>query len=164
MDRRVILVDGYNLILRAAALRPGAGRTLAQSREKLLNLLGWTVGTRDVEFIVVFDGAEGVAPTAAGGRVKVRYSRPPEKADDVLGALVEERVGRGPKVSVVTSDLEVGRHARAMGADVVLSDIFLASLTAGGAPSSPEKPSQLSRKELEEWAEMFRQRKPDDEA
>jgi predicted RNA-binding protein with PIN domain len=163
MDRRLILVDGYNLILRTPALRPGAGRTLAQSRDKLVNLLGWSVGAAQAELIVVFDGAEGVSPAAASGRVAVRYSRPPEKADDVLRALVEERVGRGPKVSVVTADLEVARHARAMGADVVLSDLFLAGLMGGVEPAGLEKPTQLSRKELEEWAELFRQRRPEED-
>ena len=35
---RLIIVDGYNLILRSSALKPGEGRTLRESREKLVNL------------------------------------------------------------------------------------------------------------------------------
>lgn len=158
MSQRLVVVDGYNLILRAPELKPGPGRTLEQAREKLVSLLGWAVGSGDAEFVVVFDGAEGVGVSPSGGRVRVRYSRPPQKADDLIRALVEEKVERGVRVSVVSSDLEVARHARAMGADVALSDLFLASLFGPAREPSGEgadKPGPPSRKELEEWAALF---------
>jgi predicted RNA-binding protein with PIN domain len=156
MSQRLIIVDGYNLIHRAPLLRPGPGRTLREAREKLVNLLTWALGGGDAHFVVVFDGAEGTAADESGGRVEVRFSRPPRKADDVIRELVEERVGQGPRVTVVTADLEVARHARAMGADVSLSDLFLASVLGPVAGEAPEKPVTLSKKEIEEWAEIFR--------
>jgi len=141
----------------------GEERTLEESRDKLVNLLAWAFGTGDAKFIVVFDGASDVGdadpPTS---RVEVRFSRPPDKADDVIRRLVEERVDRVERLTVVTADLEVARHARAMGADIAISDLFLASALGPQAPSAAakdsgaEKPATLSRKELEEWAELFR--------
>ncbi len=164
-DPRLVIVDGYNLVLRSPALRPGEGRTLRESRDKLVNLLSWVVGAGDARFIVVFDGAEGGGGPTGGGRVEVRYSRPPEKADDLIRRLVEERVSPGTRVTVVTSDLEVARHARAMGADVSLADLFMSSVLAppGAGEGSPEKPSTISRRELEEWAALFRERPKDDD-
>jgi predicted RNA-binding protein with PIN domain len=162
-DARLIIVDGYNLILRSPALRPGPDRTLREGREKLVNLLSWAVGMGDARFIVVFDGEQGGAgDDESGGRVEVRYSRPPRKADDVIRALVEDRVERVDRLTVVTSDLEVARHARAMGAEIALADLFLSSILgpAGGAAEAPEKPATLSKRELEEWAELFRGRPP----
>jgi predicted RNA-binding protein with PIN domain len=156
MPERLVIVDGYNLIHRAPVLRPGPERTLRQAREKLVNLLSWAVGSGEAHFLVVFDGAEGLEAEQRQGRVEVRYSRPPQKADDVIRELVEERLGRVERVTVVTADLEVARHARAMGADVSLSDLFLASVLGPAAPETPEKPLTLSRKEIEEWAEIFR--------
>ena len=50
MGDRLIIVDGYNVIHRSAALRPGAERTLRQAREKLVNLLSWAVGSGDARF------------------------------------------------------------------------------------------------------------------
>ncbi len=168
MAQHLIIVDGYNLILRSSELKPGPGRTLRESRERLVNLLSWAIGSGDANFIVVFDGADGVAKGMGGGRVEVRFSRPPQKADDLIRVLVEERIGRVERLTVVTSDLEVARHARAMGADISLADLFLGSVLAprpGAEPS--EKPATLSRKELEEWAELFRSRQgrgaPDDD-
>jgi len=154
---RLVVVDGYNLILRTPALRPGEGRTLRQARDKLLNLLAWTADAQ-VRFLVVFDGAEVRGQASREGRVEVRYSKPPEKADDVIRAVVVENVDRVEHLTVVTSDLEVARHARALGADIAIADLFLASLLGPGAAGDPEKPTTLSKKEIEEWAEIFRRR------
>jgi len=166
-ESRLIIVDGYNLVLRSPTLRPGPERTLRQSREKLVNLLSWAVGAGDARFLVVFDGAEGGGAESGTGRVEVRYSRPPEKADDVIRRVVEDSVSPGRRVTVVTSDLEVARHARAMGADVSLADLFMGSVLAspgGPTESGPsEKPAGLSKRELEDWAALFRDRKPDSE-
>lgn len=159
---RLILVDGYNLILRSPSLKPGPDRTLREARQKLLNLLAWAVGSEGTRFLVVFDGSEPRGDEEGGGRIEVRFSRPPQKADDLIRTLVEERVERVGRLTVVTSDLEVARHARAMGADVALADLFLTSmlgpLGGSGEAAAPEKPSTLSRKELEEWAALFRDR------
>ena len=157
---RLIVVDGYNLILRSPQLKPGGGRTLRESREKLVNLLGWAIGG-EAHFLVVFDGAEGVGGDEPGERVEVRYSRPPQKADDLIRAIVEDKIEKVERLTVVTSDLEVARHARAMGADVALADLFLGSvLGPRGTSETPEKPATLTKKELAEWVEIFgRQRR-----
>jgi predicted RNA-binding protein with PIN domain len=166
MDR-LIVIDGYNLIHRTPNLKPGPGQTLRASREKLVNLLQWAIGAGEARFLVVFDGAEEGGREGPEGRVDVRYSRPPEKADDLIRRIVEDQVDRVDRLTVVTADLEVARHARAMGADVALSDLFLASaIGPAGSTETPEKPATMSRKELEEWAALFRSRPspPEDDA
>jgi len=168
MSERLIVLDGYNIVHRAPQLKPGPGRTLRESREKLVNLLSWMMGGEPAHFLVVWDGAEGSGRDERSGRVEVRYSRPPEKADDLIRRIVETEVERVDRVTVVTADLEVARHARAMGADVSISDLFLASALGAGAgegTGEPEKPASLSKAEIEEWAKLFREGrgKPADE-
>jgi predicted RNA-binding protein with PIN domain len=164
MSDRLIILDGYNLILRTPQLRPGPDRTLRESRDKLVNLLAWMMGGEHVRHVVVFDGAEGGGRDERSGNIEVRFSRPPQKADDVIRTLVEEELRRVERVTVVTADLEVARHARAMGADVALSDLFLASALGAGRETEgePEKPTTLTRAELEEWAKLFRAPRPGD--
>jgi len=160
MESRLVIVDGYNLIHRTPALKPGAERTLRESREKLVNLLSWVVGAGDAKFLVVFDGQEGGGDTKQG-RVEVRYARAPQSADDLIRTLVESRIDEVERLTVVTADLEVARHARAMGADVSISDLFMASVlgsASGGSDEAPDKPATLSKREIEEWAEIFRRR------
>ena len=160
MSDHLIVVDGYNLIHRSPHLRPGPDRTLREARDKLTNLLSWAVGTGDARFLLVFDGADERGLETRRGRVEVRFSRPPETADDLIRRVVEEEAGRHERLTVVTADLEVARHARAQGADVSLSDLFLSSALGPAPGESPEKPTTLSKKELEEWAEIFRSRRP----
>ncbi len=166
------------------------------SRDKLVNLLSWALGgTGQVEFIVVFDGAD-VAPAQrktvkSGGssKVTVHFSKPPLKADDVIKQLVEELAPR-TNVTVVTSDLEVARHARGEGAAIVLSDLFAASLfkeraeeqlneavergkkmhgkKRTGSPTSEgsdaeKKQEGVSKKNAEDWLKLFSQQQKDQE-
>ena len=168
MAERLIVIDGYNLILRTPELKPDSGRTLRESRQKLLNLLSWAFGVGEARFLVVFDGAEAAGREEGSGRIEVRFSRPPEKADDLIREIVEREMPRLERLTVVTSDLEVARHARAMGADIALADLFLASvLGPPGTAAEPEKPATLSKREREEWAQLFRTRQgseaPDDD-
>lgn len=168
MSERLIVLDGYNIVHRSPQLKPGPGRTLREAREKLVNLLSWMMGGESARFLVVWDGAEGSGRDERSGRIEVRYSRPPEKADDLIRRIVETEVERVDRVTVVTADLEVARHARAMGADVSISDLFLASALGAGAgeeAGEPEKPASLSKAEIEEWAKLFREGrgKPADE-
>jgi len=158
VSERLIIIDGYNLILRSPHLRPDHERTLRESREKLLNLLAWAIGTGEATFLVVFDGAEGGGRDSTQGRVQVRFSRSPEKADDLIRSLVEDRIETVERLTVVTADLEVARHARAMGADVALADLFLASAMGVASGGEPEKPAGLTKAEVEQWAEIFRRR------
>ncbi len=171
MDARLVIVDGYNVILRSPRLKPGANRTLRDSRDLLTNLLAWMMGGNNVRFLIVFDGQQGGGRDEPNGRVQIQYSRPPETADDVIRHIVEKRIGGDEEITVVTSDIEVARHARAMGADISLGDLFLASAfgsvgaeaddKSGKAAASPadDKPLSLSKKELAEWADLFTRRR-----
>ncbi len=159
MDR-LIVIDGYNLIHRTPQLRPGDGRTLRQSREKLLNLLAWMMGGNDARFLVVFDGATGMgspSESEGSGRIEVRFSRPPQNADMLIRQIVEDQVDRVDHLTVVTADIEVAQHARAMGAKVSIADLFLAAALGQGkeVDSDDDKPQPLSKADVEKWAQFF---------
>ena len=197
---RTIILDGYNVILRSPAFRPDERRDLAASRDKLVNLLSWALGgIGQAEFIVVFDGADvGAAQrktVKSGGasKVTIHFSKPPLKADDVIRTLVEELAPTTSDLTVVTSDLEVARHARGEGATIVLSDLFAASLfkerveeqlneaVERGKKLSKQKPGKktgsptsegsdaeakqegVSKKNAEAWLKLFDEQKRDAE-
>ena len=202
---RTIILDGYNVILRSPAFRPDERLDLAAARNKLENLLSWAVGTlADVRFLLVFDGADlpgqakrkttGVRDAEGGSRVDIRYSTPPQKADDLIRVLVRELTDNEREVTVVTSDLEVARDVQAMGATIVFSDLFAASLFAdkavgarakvgkgkgkgkaargGGTVASPTaegsdaetKPEGMSKKQAAEWLRLFEEKNGEDES
>ncbi|MBI5170779.1 MAG: NYN domain-containing protein [Candidatus Eisenbacteria bacterium] len=159
MDR-LIVIDGYNLIHRTPQLKPGDGRTLRQSREKLLNLLTWMMGANAARILVVFDGAVGAGSpneSEGAGRIEVRFSRPPMNADMLIREIVEDQVERVDQLTVVTADIEVAQHARAMGAKVSIADLFLAAALGPGkdVEKEDEKPQPLSKADVEKWAKFF---------
>jgi predicted RNA-binding protein with PIN domain len=177
---RTIVIDGYNLILRSPAFRPDDRRDLAAARDKLVNLLSWAVGRGEVEFVLVFDGAEtGGQPghSSKSGRISIRFSKPPQSADDVIKQVVEELEDKGRAVTVVTSDLEVAQHARTHGATVALSDLFAASLfpervaedaarqrAAEESAEGSDKPLGISKKDFKEWMRVFSEQKKEEDS
>jgi phosphoglycerate dehydrogenase-like enzyme len=97
-----------------------------------------------------FDGAGGSGSDESQGRVEVRYSRPPKTADDLIRELVEDQMKRIERITVVTADLEVARHARAMGAvSTGLRDLLRASrVVTLHAPALPATRGMIGAAEL----------------
>jgi len=87
--------------------RPGAARRLVAALDELAERTG-------DEVIAVLDGGE--PPPAERIEVLVAGRRGPNAADDAIVELLEARGGEG--VRVVTSDAELARRVRALGAEV----------------------------------------------
>ena len=87
--------------------RAGAARRLVAALDQLAERTGDEVS-------VVLDAGE--APPASRIEVLVAPRRGRDAADDAIVELLEARGGDG--VYVVTSDAELGRRARALGAEV----------------------------------------------
>jgi len=124
----VWLLDGYNVIRRDPELSALDRGSLEEGRNALLRLVAHAAGGSADDFIVVFDGVRATATTAppGGRRVRVIFSRPPDKADDVLARLARQH---GPGATVVTSDRTVQDAARRGRAAAVSAESFLARLT-----------------------------------
>src|SRR2546422_11778731 len=84
------LIDGYNVIRRDADLRAHEEESLEAGRTALLRLVAQAARAGGDRFTVVFDGAPASRPAPAGGQLVVIFSRPPEKADDVLARLARQ--------------------------------------------------------------------------
>ena len=118
--------------------RPGAARRLVAA----LRGHDWPEGTR---VTVVFDGGPPRAPGSPGsggrapagepdglpGPVEVVYAGPGPTADD---RLVDEARAAAAPVTAVTSDRELARRLREVGASVVSAGRLLALLEGGGSP------------------------------
>jgi predicted RNA-binding protein with PIN domain len=119
----LLLVDGYN-VTKDARGRPAS--PLAEQRAWLLRVLE-AVSTRfGCRPVLVFDGTDAAATAAPASRCVVPiFTSGDETADDRIVILLEGR--DGPAV-VVTSDGQLSERCRAVGADVVRSDVFLAAV------------------------------------
>lgn len=142
------LLDGYNLIRRDPDLRAAETQGLETGRAALLRLIaGIARGSAD-RVTVVFDGAP-VRREAPAGRLEVIFSRPPEKADDVLVRLARQ-AGRG--TVVVTSDRMVRAAARRAGATTLGAEEFLRALAAPDAGEGADAEDEDEEEEADEPA------------
>jgi predicted RNA-binding protein with PIN domain len=137
------LIDGYNVIRQDPELAGVERQSLRDGRDALLRLLAPLARGSADEFVVVFDGARVAGAAAAGGRVRVLFSRPPETADDLLVRKARET---GPGATVVTSDRRIQDAARRLRAAVVSAEAFLDRLAAPGAgPIAAEETDEQRR-------------------
>jgi len=116
MSRRVLIVDGYNVIGALSILR---AERLASGREALVQRLSRYAQVRGHQVIVVFDGASAVRQGSAQRShpgVQVLFSGSDEKADPVIVRLARERRG---ECVVVSDDHGVRRPCDHAGAVVL---------------------------------------------
>ena len=110
MSRRWV-VDASNVI----GSRPdGWWRDRAGAARRLVEQLDRFAGDTGEPVIVVLDAGE--PPEAERAEVVVASRRGRNAADDAIVELLEARGGEGMRV--VTSDAELGRRVRALGAEV----------------------------------------------
>src|SRR5688572_21535616 len=126
------IIDGYNVIRRDPDLAGVEATGLPAGRAALLRLVAGAAQTSGDTFTVVFDGAPGFGE-GAGGRVETIYTRPPEKADDVIVALARRFAA---DAIVVSSDRAVSDGARRAGATAVSAERFLGAI-AGRDDAAP---------------------------
>jgi predicted RNA-binding protein with PIN domain len=112
----LLVVDGNNVM----GSRPdGWWRDRAGAARRLVAQLGDWAANGDRDVLVVFDGARPDRLDAPP-RVDVRFARRrgPNAADDDIAGFVAA-AGAPERLRVVTSDAELARRVRALGADVV---------------------------------------------
>jgi predicted RNA-binding protein with PIN domain len=156
-----ILVDGYNLMHHMPDLKREMRHDMLQARRRLIDILAASRQGRKADIMVVFDGSGAAGGSTGRSGVRVFFSRPPEKADPVLKRMMEKKA-RGVQMTLVTSDGEIARFARLCGVKTVTSSACSKELKSSG-PEGPPKPDvSVSRKEMEEWLLLFRNRAPAD--
>ena len=138
------LIDGYNVIRRDPELAGIDRRSLEEGRDALLRLLARVAHVSPDEFVVVFDGVRSAAVSPSAGRVRVIFSRPPEKADDVLVRLARQG---GAGATVVTSDRMVQTATHRAHAAVVGAEAFLDRVAAPRAGDEYGDDDTLDRRE-----------------
>jgi predicted RNA-binding protein with PIN domain len=121
------LIDGYNVIRADPDLRAVESTGLHAGRAALLRLVSAVAARAGDPFTVVFDGAPVPGAAAPPGRLQVLFSRPPQRADDVLVRMARQ-YGNG--AVVVSSDRAVQDAARRAGCAVLGATEFLGGLAS----------------------------------
>ncbi len=142
MQKRIFIIDGYNVIHRVARLERHLQTSLERAREALLAYCRRWMQTRgDVWlFYVVFDGDSAVmsSQSSSGSGIRVVYTQTGETADDRILEIVRE-FGTGCTYTVVSDDRYVFGNAKRMSSDVMSADAFASVLSAKTEDASPQR-------------------------
>ena len=120
MMKRLVLVDGYNLIRNDPTLKAIEARSLEAGRGALLARLQSTFSLQANELVVVFDGASAPLPYPASeryGQIRVVYSRQGETADTVIMRMAAA-VPSGRQILLLSDDREIRSSVQAQGGAV----------------------------------------------
>jgi predicted RNA-binding protein with PIN domain len=150
------LIDGHNLI-------PKLGLRLESFDDEveLINKLNeYCRLARKTQVEVYFDNARPAQPEARRmGLVTAHFVRRPLIADEAIRRRLQKLGKAAKNWIVVSSDHSVQNNARALGAKILTSDEFAASvmdvLRAGPPPAAAK--NEMSEPELDEWLKLFRE-------
>lgn len=138
MSKRLVLVDGYNLIKNDPALSAIEARSLEAGRRALVSRLLTSFNTQTNDITVVFDGSDLPLPVPNSeryGAVRVLFSRQGETADAVILRLVA-LTPAGRQIVLLSDDQELRDAVRARGG------IVAGSADRARARPTPADPAQ----------------------
>jgi predicted RNA-binding protein with PIN domain len=151
------LIDGHNLI-------PKIGLRLdsVDDEERLIDLLQEYCRIRQIRIEVFFDGApHGQPVTKKMGRLTAHFVRKESSADAAIEIRLD-RLGKSARNwTVVSSDRRVQRSAGAVHANHMTSEAFSREIlrVKMETPTADNKEATLAPNEVEEWLEIFNQKK-----
>lgn len=119
---REFLIDGYNLMHQFPEWQKRIQTDLTSARNRFLACLSRFAQTKRVRITVIFDGQEQRIQDSHSHGIRVLFSKPPQKADDLLKKCIAKKEGE-KELIVVTSDQEIVRYAKICG---VVCGIFQA--------------------------------------
>ncbi len=156
-----IIVDGYNFLLAGKGTLPT--EELWQSRKLVVNRLSSYAAMKKVKIVLVFDGRKGKyepAPNPPRG-ISLLFSCYPESADTLIKKLVEKEKQPARHVTVVTSDRAIAAYVKSCGCTHCSTEEFRGKMAVASTHAAEEqKRSSLSRAELDEWLNLFGEKKP----
>jgi predicted RNA-binding protein with PIN domain len=159
-----VIIDGYNVIHADDDLKRTVKRDLQRARSDLIGRITRYLEKRKLRITLVFDGHGGITDVdiPVPGRLQVMFSCSGQTADElILETLRSSTNARA--FTVVTSDMaDIGKEARALGADVVSSADFLQRMQGKVRPPLRESDKKDSVGDVDYWLEQFRNGEEDD--
>ncbi len=170
--RRELLIDAFNVIFAHPRFGPLVRRDPEAARQEFLEYVQAHRPADSSRVTVVFDAHRDPGPATETGRQRREYSSSVHVvfARETADVWIQKRIRESKRpglITVVTSDREILATVRAHGAQRLPVRQFLQlrpkkRRRAPGTGGAPDKPSSMSRRELEELERMFEERKKDD--
>jgi predicted RNA-binding protein with PIN domain len=161
---KILIIDGYNAI-HAAQDRFRKISGLEQQRNHFLRILNSSTSFNQYKVVVVFDG-QTQSPSGTKffrNNVQVIYTGAGREADDVIQDILRKKAHQS-QLEIVSSDNRVRNTANDHSVTAIRSEQFWQMIQPrskkkkGTSEDSHPSDRQLSKKELNEWLRIFRNR------
>ncbi len=159
---KTFLIDGYNLAHKVPAIAQLLhARDFYTAIERLVQFIQQKINTRAHRVIIVFDGRKGVfeRPTVSA-TVEIQFARKPQEADDVIRQYLRQASDTS-EITVISSDREILKSARDLGAQFVTSEQF-ARNKPNQTNSPPSEKPDAENIDVAYWLEQFNKRNDED--
>lgn len=153
------LIDGYNLGHKIPeVVRLLQKKDFYSAIERIVHIVQSRLNVRRNRVIIVFDGKKGVFDYPHNTPVvEIRFSRKPQEADDVIRDILR-RQSDTSNWTVISSDNEILRTARNLGARFIRSEAFYrASDTSRNHDATSETREKYNPEhvDLDYWLNIF---------
>jgi hypothetical protein len=128
--KRLIIIDGYNLLHYAGEKRLIEFESLEEGRDHLKGQLQNFAAFQNQDLILVYDGAGKKVDIEEYKHLQIVYSKKDETADTYIEKATDTFVRQGYGVTVVTSDYEEQKSIFGSGAMRLSSREFLEDLSS----------------------------------
>jgi predicted RNA-binding protein with PIN domain len=156
-----LLIDGWNVCWKIPEIASCIPDRLREARHKFSLLIKIALTNKKVSYQIIYDGQPGMATGhTARKESHIRFSKNPEKADHLIISFLQKQQKPG-KWTVITSDRELARKAKALEAQVLASDDFIAYLQKNKNQQRDRADKDtpvLSHQEIEYWLQKFKNR------
>jgi hypothetical protein len=159
----IMIIDGHNLIPKI----PGLSLLQMDDENQLLTILQDYSRLRRKKLEVFFDRAPvGQSGTLMVGTIRVIHVSEKTTADEEIIHRIRRAGIKAKELIVISSDHHIQNQVKALGAQVMTSELFVQELYAGlagsGSRKSGNKPDRkLSEDEILEWADLFNSAPPE---
>lgn len=151
-----ILIDGNNLLYKLPQTQPLMPDHIELARQKLEIQVRRAFAGRNIQIKIIFDG-HSPDHFNQRGKIQSAFAEGDGNADRALINFLKKQK-RHRQWTVVSSDNEVRMRAANLDANVISSEQFaekLNSRTAAQAEDLQKSNPKLSRKEIDEWLDLF---------
>ena len=160
------LIDGYNLGHKIPeVVRLLQKKDFYAAIERIIHIVQMRINIRRNRVILVFDGKKGIFdyPRSAS-TVEVLFSRKPQEADDIIREILRKQTDTS-HWTVISSDNEILKTARDLGANFIRSEAFYASSKTSGQQDLPKESKQKynpDNVDVNYWMKLFGNDKNED--
>ena len=161
------LIDGYNLGHKIPeVVRLLQKKDFYAAIEWIIHTVQMCINTRRNRVIIVFDGKKGLFdyPRSAS-TIEVLFSRKPQEADDIIREILRKQTDASHWI-VVSSDNEILKTARDLGANFIHSEAFYASSKTSdqkGLPKESRQKYNPNNVDVDYWMNLFGKDKSEDD-